>query len=144
MLENSSLRPTLHSTEYLYGIDREHFEAQHEAIQSSYSILIEYVESNRLCFQAVDSEDFIIGELFLDLSENSACINDVWVDEDFRKKGVATALVSYTLKTYFSSKETADNTVILHVTGSNTAAVRLYQKCGFLELECVKYYSLPA
>jgi ribosomal protein S18 acetylase RimI-like enzyme len=149
MLKNSRLHPTLHSTEYLYGIDREHFEAQrenfkaqHEFIQNDYSILKECAESNRLCFQAIDNEDFIISELFLDLSETTACINDVWVDEDYRKKGVATALVSYTLKTYFSSKETADNTVILHVTASNTAAVRLYKKCGFSEIESVKYYSL--
>jgi ribosomal protein S18 acetylase RimI-like enzyme len=149
MLKNSSLRPTLHSTEYLYGIDKENFEAQREnfkaqckTIQSSYGISKECVKENRLCFQAIDSEDFIIGELFLDLSETIACINDVWVDEDFRKKGVATALVNHALKNYFSSKDTADNTVILHVTASNTAAVRLYKKCGFSEIECVKYYSL--
>jgi ribosomal protein S18 acetylase RimI-like enzyme len=162
MLKNSKVRPMLHSTEYLYGINREHFEAKHEAIQSSNGILKEYAKDNgllemhlddchlaieqvaddRLCFQAIDSEDFIIGELFLDLSETTACINDVWVDEDYRKKGVATALVSHALNNYFSSKDTADSTVILHVTGSNTAAVRLYQKCGFSEIECVKYYSL--
>jgi ribosomal protein S18 acetylase RimI-like enzyme len=162
MLKNSSLRPTLHSTEYLYGIDKEIFEARRENIQNNYSTPKEYTISNgspemhlgdylytvteeadnRLCFQAVDSEDFIIGELFLDLSETTACINDVWVDEDCRKKGVATTLVSHALDNYFSSKDTADNTVILHVTGSNTAAVRLYQKCGFFEIECVKYYSL--
>jgi ribosomal protein S18 acetylase RimI-like enzyme len=170
MLKNSRLRPTLQSTEYLYGIDREHYEerhenfgAHHENNQSNYGVLKECAESNnslkmhlgdyhyavteeaddRLCFQAIGSEDFIIGELFLDLSENSACINDVWVDEDCRKKGVATALVSHALNSYFSSKDTADNTVILHVTGSNTAAVKLYKKCGFFEIECVKYYSLP-
>jgi ribosomal protein S18 acetylase RimI-like enzyme len=160
MLKNSRLRPTLHSTEYLYGIDREHFESRCEDTQNGDSILnghqkhislpeihsgdyhctVTEDEENRLCFQAIDSEDFIIGELFLDLSETTACINDVWVDEACRKKGVATALVSHALKNYFSSKDTADNTVILHVTGSNTAAVRLYKKCGFFEIECVKYY----
>jgi ribosomal protein S18 acetylase RimI-like enzyme len=160
MLKNSKLRPTLHSTEYLYGVDREHYEARCEDTQNGDSILNGHQKhislpeihsgdyhctvtedaENRLCFQAIDSEDFIIGELFLDLSETTACINDVWVDEDCRKKGVATALVSHALKNYFSSKDTADNTVILHVTGSNTAAVRLYKKCGFFEIECVKYY----
>jgi ribosomal protein S18 acetylase RimI-like enzyme len=155
MLKNSSLRPTLHSTEYLYGIDREHYEERHENNSLCYQtmkdgannclchLVMEQETDDHLCFQAVDGDDFIIGELFLDLSETKACINDVWVDEDCRKKGVATALVSHTLNNYFSSKDTADNTVILHVTGSNTAAVRLYKKCGFFELECVKYYSLP-
>lgn len=91
---------------------------------------------------SIESADTSIGELLLTVFGSSACISDVWIDEEYRKKGAGTALVLYALKDYFNVPRYRDNSVMLHVTADNTAAVRLYEKCGFIQSESVSYYSV--
>lgn len=91
---------------------------------------------------SIESTDASIGELLLTVFGSSACISDVWIDKECRNKGAGTALVLYALKDYYNVPEYRDNSVMLHVTADNTAAVRLYEKCGFVQADCVTYYSI--
>ena len=80
-------------------------------------------------------------------------IYGVWVDESLRSMGVGTVLMQAFLEDYFdgdylSVSDLCDNTadqenafpLILNVRSTNTAACRLYKKCGFTEASHISYY----
>lgn len=80
-------------------------------------------------------------------------IYGVWVDESLRGMGVGTVLMQAFLEDYFdgdylSASDSCDNTadpenafpLILNVRSTNTAACRLYKKCGFTEASHISYY----
>jgi GNAT superfamily N-acetyltransferase len=64
----------------------------------------------------------------LDYNDSFTSLYGVYVDEEIRKKGVGTRLIKELLAGYFK-----ENTkpLVLNVRSTNTAAVKLYQKCGF-------------
>lgn len=64
-------------------------------------------------------------------------LSGVFVDEDRRGKGLGTLLMQRLLRDYFKADK---RPLILNVRSTNTAACRLYQKCGFTEVSRIDYY----
>lgn len=141
-LKSCHFAPSLHSREFLYGITGNTSLIHFLSKSDDYTIEADDVSDTCTCYQAVDDDDYIIGELYIDSFETQGCMNDVWVAPECRKKGIATQLVNYALNDYYSIDDNAGKSIILHVTGSNTAAIKLYQKCGFTELKCITYYEM--
>ena len=79
-----------------------------------------------------------IGWLYLIKDENSFCLCDIEVDENYREKGYGNRLLQTTLKDAFKH---ADK-IILHVTSYNTPAIKLYEKNGFKILETIDIYEI--
>lgn len=142
ILKHTEFKPVMYSHEYLLTICRNDFQkniSNRHIID--YDIISEAVSDTCICYQICDDE-YVIGELYIDSFEYTGCMYDVWVDPEHRKKGIATKLVNYALNDYYSIKDNSNNSIILHVTGSNTAAINLYKKCGFDELSCSTYYEM--
>lgn len=64
-------------------------------------------------------------------------LSGVFVDEDRRGKGLGTLLMQRLLRDYFKADK---RPLVLNVRSTNTAACRLYQKCGFTEVSRMDYY----
>lgn len=63
----------------------------------------------------------------------------VFVDERLRGQGVGTFFLKQLIAKHFQDSSLP---LVLNVRSTNTAAVKLYQKCGFQETERVDYYIL--
>lgn len=136
LIKASSLSPRLVSTEYLYVINKSIFSGRKEEKLLTFSC-------SEGCYTAfIKGKRKPVAELFIDDFASQGCMNDVWTDEKYRNKGIATALVNYALNEYYSHEPNKNKQIILHVTGSNTAAIKLYQKCGFSELTHTSYYEI--
>ena len=136
LIKASSLSPRLVSTEYLYVINKSIFSGRKEEKLLTFSC-------SEGCYTAfIKGKRKPVAELYIDDFASQGCMNDVWTDEKYRNKGIATALVNYALNEYYSHEPNKDKQIILHVTGSNTAAIKLYQKCGFSELTHTSYYEI--
>lgn len=136
LMKASSLSPRLVSTEYLYVINKSIFSGRKEEKLLTFSC-------SEGCYTAfIKGKRKPVAELFIDDFSSQGCMNDVWTDEKYRNKGIATALVNYALNEYYSHESNKSKEIILHVTGSNTAAIKLYQKCGFSELTHTSYYEI--
>ncbi|MDD6845311.1 MAG: GNAT family N-acetyltransferase [Clostridia bacterium] len=136
LIKASSLSPRLVSTEYLYVINKSIFSGRKEEKLLTFSC-------SEGCYTAfIKGKRKPVAELYIDDFASQSCMNDVWTDEKYRNKGIATALVNYALNEYYSHESNKSKEIILHVTGSNTAAIKLYQKCGFSELTHTSYYEI--
>ena len=136
LIKASSLSPRLVSTEYLYTINKSILSGRKEEKLLTFSC-------SEGCYTAfIKGKRKPVAELFIDDFASQGCMNDVWTDEKYRNKGIATALVNYALNEYYSHESNKSKEIILHVTGSNTAAIKLYQKCGFSELTHTSYYEI--
>ena len=136
LIKASSLSPRLVSTEYLYTINKSILSGRKEEKLLTFSC-------SEGCYTAfIKGKRKPVAELFIDDFASQGCMNDVWTDEKYRNKGIATALVNYALNEYYSHEPNKSKQIILHVTGSNTAAIKLYQKCGFSELTHTSYYEI--
>ena len=136
LIKASSLSPRLVSTEYLYTINKSILSGRKEEKLLTFSC-------SEGCYTAfIKGKRKPVAELFIDDFASQGCMNDVWTDEKYRNKGIATALVNYALNEYYSHEPNKSKEIILHVTGSNTAAIKLYQKCGFSELTHTSYYEI--
>lgn len=151
LIKASSLSPRLVSTEYLYVINKSIFSDSKEGSIDSRILTGKNLSEGKLitfscsegCYTAfIKGKRKPVAELFIDDFSSQGCMNDVWTDEKYRNKGIATALVDYALNEYYSHEPNKDKQIILHVTGSNTAAIKLYQKCGFSELTHTSYYEI--
>jgi ribosomal protein S18 acetylase RimI-like enzyme len=70
--------------------------------------------------------------------ENSLLLDTLCVEEEFRGKGIGGELISLTEK---KAKENSYDALSLIVFADNTAAQRLYKRCGFEIVEKVKLES---
>jgi ribosomal protein S18 acetylase RimI-like enzyme len=82
--------------------------------------------------------DIEIGSFAFTVSNTTACIHDVEVKEDLRRKGYGYQMVASALQDIFEKYDT----VILHVTKENVPAYHLYKKLNFRVLEELDYYEL--
>lgn len=74
----------------------------------------------------------------------TACLHHIKIRPAFRNQGYGFLLLSHAL-TLFRKKYTQKNcAIVLHVTSTNTAALRLYQKLGFEIIQSLDYYRLEA
>lgn len=67
-------------------------------------------------------------------------IYGVWVDENLRGNGIGTLLMQAFLEDYFEDSSALP--LVLNVRDTNTAAFKLYKKCGFTEVSHISYYTL--
>lgn len=88
-----------------------------------------YNESKVLEYRDKDTIRGIIGYKYMD---NRCYISTVYVDEAYRKSGIATSLIAGI--TAFSSQE-----VFVVVGEFNTPAIELYKKMGFTKVENSKF-----
>ena len=151
LIKASSLSPRLVSTEYLYTINKSIFSGRKEGSIDSRILTGKNLSEGKLitfsgsegCYTAfIEGKRKPVAELYIDNFSSQGCMNDVWTDEKYRNKGIATALVNYALNEYYSHEPNKSKQIILHVTGSNTSAIKLYQKCGFSELTHTSYYEI--
>lgn len=73
----------------------------------------------------------------LDYQPSFTSLYGVYVDPAHRKKGFGTLLLRHLIQDYFDGCE---RPMILNVRSINTAALRLYKKCGFIEESRIDYY----
>ncbi|OGT47927.1 MAG: ribosomal-protein-alanine N-acetyltransferase [Gammaproteobacteria bacterium RIFCSPHIGHO2_12_FULL_38_11] len=64
-------------------------------------------------------------------------IMQIVIDKNYQQQGLATKLVEYTIK---QAKKLSVEKIQLEVRRSNTAAISLYQKCGFQKVGIRKKY----
>lgn len=77
----------------------------------------------------------------LDYQDSFTNIYSVFVDEDLRGSGIGTVFIQSLIHDYFAKE---NRPLFLNVQSTNAPAVRLYQKCGFKEVRCIKYYTMSA
>ena len=79
--------------------------------------------------------DKLVGFLYYSKSFDTIDIIDVVVDEEFRRRGIATGLIRYVVNNYGDI-----NTVFLEVNEKNKAAIEAYEKNGFEVISRRKKY----
>ena len=105
----------------------------------SYKTLVSGFESE--CFYGVLAEDGgeIIGYGGVTVAADSADVQNIAVTEPFRNSGVGTSILSELLKT---AKNAGAEKIFLEVRVSNSIALKMYLKCGFVGIYArTRYYS---
>ncbi len=98
-------------------------------------------DSSTILIFRLDHGDEMAGFLVFRKIGDIVEVNNVGVKKDFRRKGVATSLLSNLLE---RSKREKVVSIFLEVRAKNKEAVRLYKKLGFGYLSIRKgYYSKP-
>ncbi len=82
-------------------------------------------------------DDKIVGFLNYDLMYEKAEIDYIFVDNDYRRKHIASSLVDYLVK---KCKDNDVENISLEVRKSNINAISLYKKQGFTEVATRKGY----
>lgn len=81
-------------------------------------------------------EDKLIGFIDYSLIYDKIEINFIFIDENYRQKGIALSLFDYVLKEHANIKN-----ITLEVKKNNYPAINLYKKLGFVEVAIrEKYY----
>lgn len=80
----------------------------------------------------------------INLAAESSFVNvyGVWVDVSLRGQGYGSALMDAFLEDYFCDDEYDLKPLVLNVRSTNTAAFKLYKKCGFTEASHISYWNL--
>lgn len=98
-------------------------------------------QNNDHLYYVVENDNDVIAFIGIWILYDEAHIMSIVVDKAFKKKGIATKLLSEILKNF-------DNKIIkkmlLEVRNSNLPAIKLYEKLGFKQLYIRKnYYTAP-
>ena len=83
-------------------------------------------------FLVYKKDDIIIGYLYYSLIYDRIEINQIEVLEEERRKGIASKLMEYLIKNNLS--------ITLEVKKTNIAAIKLYEKYGFVKVAVRKDY----
>lgn len=78
---------------------------------------------------AAPSERRVVGTAFLKMIAGEGTVTNVNVDRDFRRQGIGEAMMDILLE---EGREAGVGAFTLEVRTGNTAARRLYEKCGFV------------
>ena len=81
--------------------------------------------------------DALVGVITFSYSVDTADIEDIAVDKEFRRKGLGDKLLCEALK---KIQDENKEKVFLEVRGSNIPAINLYKKAGFTNLSVRKKY----
>lgn len=101
-------------------------------------MLLDGIEKNNLQGLVCRNEDKIIAFITYTVCCDFAEIDDIFVDEKFRKKGVASSLLEKTIE----SVKDKTQKIFLEVRENNIPAINLYTKYGFTKVSVRKnYYS---
>ena len=85
----------------------------------------------------IEADDKEIGHIGLSFNPNRTFIYDVYIDEEMRGKRLGSLMVSEFIKAYFKAYKSP---LYLQVSEKNTAALKLYENCGFKTIEKAPYY----
>ena len=97
----------------------------------------------RLCgkepgkFLVAEADGKIVGTTFINNREKSGHISSVMVNPDYRRKGIATTLMTSALN-YIRRRKKAR--AVLHVDSANDSAKSVYAKLGFKTFEHLAYF----
>jgi ribosomal-protein-alanine N-acetyltransferase len=87
----------------------------------------DFAENSRAHFFVAESEGYVVGYVGIWTVVNNVHITTIAVDPDYRRRGIATALIKKVIEEYASERQT----ITLEVRPSNDAARGLYEKLGF-------------
>jgi len=87
----------------------------------------ELTENRRAQFFVVDRQGSVVGHTGLWKNTSSIHVTTIAVQPEFRRRGVATALVTHVI----DHSRRSDRTITLEVRPSNEAAIALYRDLGF-------------
>lgn len=79
-----------------------------------------------------------IGWLYLISDNNSFCLCDIEIKDEYREKGYGNRLLQSTIKDAFKHSDK----IVLHVTSDNTPAINLYNKNKFKTIDTIDCYEL--
>ncbi|KAM0677918.1 N-alpha-acetyltransferase 30, partial [Conglomerata obtusa] len=103
----------------------------------AYSIF--YTKYNKYCYIAKINTQ-LVGVV---LAKTEACrygyIGMFAVDKQYRRKGIGTRLLDMCLQSFFENRI---YDIVLETEYDNYAAIRLYEKCGFIKVNFFKNYYL--
>lgn len=88
------------------------------------------------CYFVCDLDGVIVGYLSVFTVLTEAHIGSIAVHKDYRKQGIAIALLEHV----FSFLDSECELLLLEVRVSNFAAIRLYEKLGFIRVTIRKGY----
>jgi ribosomal-protein-alanine N-acetyltransferase len=120
------------------GLSRWGWGAYYAELQSSNRIFMIVARWTR---QPVSSDSTIAGYIVARLAADEMHINNVAVREIERRRGIGSALLNHVI---FQAKKKGARVAFLEVRAGNTAALTLYEKCGFKVIaRRDDYYSDP-
>ena len=90
----------------------------------------EYVSNVIIAEDDTEIIGMLVTNRIMTLAKKSLIIDEVFVDEKYRKQGIATKLVEYCVN---YAKENDYDCIELLVNNDNNSALNLYCKCGFDE-----------
>lgn len=93
---------------------------------TEFSNKLEYLENN-----------LVIGTLNYSLIYERMEIDNIYVNEEYRNRGIGTKLLSYLVSIAIANDVI---NITLEVRKSNNIAINLYKKFGFVEVAIRKYY----
>lgn len=97
-----------------------------ETLLDNYKVSVQYI---------IDEK--VVGTVLVEETLDVINIIDVFVEEDYRRKGIASKLLSYIFKKYLNTHEK----IMLEVRVSNIFAINLYKKFNFKIIHTrEKYY----
>lgn len=103
--------------------------------------LKEDLNNGKYVFIGCEINQIIIGYCGVFITSKEAYINNIAVLQEFRKKGVASKILSEIINI---AKEKCCEFITLEVRESNTSAINLYKKLGFKQMGMrKKYYREP-
>ncbi len=116
-------------------------------VQDKTAAVLEYIfetpeETEYIYVLKMQSIPLGIMKITRETGSKNACLHHIKIRRPFRNSGYGFLLLSQAL-TLFRKKITQKNCgIVLHVTSTNTAALRLYQKLGFQIIQSLDYYRL--
>ncbi len=112
----------------LAGVHIECFEKpDREAMRARFATTL--LESNRKAYMAKNENGEVIGKVHAREDFNRVYVHDVGIKKAFRQQGYGKSLMLAWLNEY--RQDYKDKPIAVEVLGNNTAALKLYESCGF-------------
>lgn len=132
-------RATFEDLDILADLHVQSFEKpEFDAIKERFATTLK--EPNRKAYLARNEQGEIVGKIHAREDFNRIVVHDVGIAKKFREQGYGKALMLTWLKDY--SKEYA-KPIAVEVFSDNTAALKLYENCGFEYTNKYTFYKFP-
>lgn len=132
-------RATLEDLDVLADLHIQSFERpDFDSIKERFATTLK--EPNRKAYIARNEKGEVVGKIHAREDFNRIVVHDVGIAKKFRQQGYGEALMLTWLKNY-SNEYTKPITV--EVLSDNTAALKLYEKCGFEYTNRYTFYKFP-
>lgn len=123
----------------LASIHIEAFEKpDYQAMQARFSSSL--TEPNRKAYIAYNQDQQAVAKLHVREDFNRIYIHDVGVKKAFRQRGYGKALMLTWLKNH---QDTYQKPIAVEVLGDNTAALKLYESCGYTQTNMYYFFRFP-